>query len=313
MATYTLLDNFNTFFKCLNPSPSFEQVAAREYGAVTNCLLGWQGALHGLSPTIFLQGSYRQQTAIYTINDVDLVVLLMALHSASHPTRIETWTRDRIFTTVAEPLLNSPVYKPKVRYNAGSMCVKLDLGIKIEILPVVKRMPDSKAEDEPFMLYRPQKRNWEVGFARRHQKLLTEKNASVRTAGNFKPMIKVLKHLRSLHNVDAVSFHIECLLYNLPDYLLVGYPADYIPAVLSHIAAMPASSWWRKGMPTPCGERDILTDAEWGWERWYRFHANVVTWAPKARAARDASDPSTAITRWKSLLGNSFFPAVLAA
>ena|SRR6516164_4680879 len=55
-----------------------------------------------------------------------------------------------------------------------------------------------------------------------HQAKLSAKNALHRTQGNFIPTIKILKHLRSLSKLSTVSFHIECLLYSLEDWLFVA-------------------------------------------------------------------------------------------
>ena len=70
MAQHALTDNFGAFFKRLNPSPSFVERAARHHGTVTALIEDSAGLARALSPDCLLQGSYRQHTAIYTINDV---------------------------------------------------------------------------------------------------------------------------------------------------------------------------------------------------------------------------------------------------
>src|SRR5437879_5957256 len=117
------------------------------------------------------------------------------------------------------------------------MCIKVDLGIKVEILPVVFKAGNVDSNAEPFVLYRPETGKWEDGFAPCHQAWLTLKNADNVTQGNFIPEIKVLKHIRSLFGLKSVSFHIECLLYFLDDAHFVGGPADYLAAIFRKIAA----------------------------------------------------------------------------
>src|SRR5207249_704185 len=107
---------------------------------------------------------------------------------------------------------------------------------------------------------------------------------------NFIPAIKVFKHLRSQVGVDAVSFHIECLLYSLPDTLFLGGPADYLPTLFEHIAATPANVWYASVCRTPCGDRDIFTGSEWGLASWTQFHEIIKV---AARAARLASQIPT--------------------
>ena len=117
------------------------------------------------------------------------------------------------------------------------MCIKVNLGIKVEILPVVFKTGTTDPDREPFVLYRPGTKSWEDGFARYHQSWLSIKNATDRTEGNFIPAIKVLKHIRSLFGLTAVSFHIECLLYVLADSAFLGGPADYLASVFRAVAA----------------------------------------------------------------------------
>lgn len=309
MAYHSLNRHFAAFFRRLNPSTSFGEVAAREHANITALIEDPNGAARALSPRCFLQGSYKQQTAIYTINDVDVIALCRLWHpGAGGGSGGASWTRDRIFATVAAPLLADSRYKAKVRYDAGSMCIKVDLSIKIEILPVVYRAGNNDPSSEPFRLYRPESGQWEDGYARYHQRHLSAKNDSTRTDGNFIPAIKVFKHLRSRFGLDAVSFHIECLLYQLPDRLFLGVPADYVPVLLNHIAATPAGTWYGWDVRTACGERDIFTANEWTQARWEAFHKAVILWARAATAANSASDQATAVEYWQLLLGETFFP-----
>jgi hypothetical protein len=127
-------------------------------------------------------------------------------------------------------------------------------GIKVEILPVVFKKGITDPNSEPFVLYLPEKQTWEDGFARNHQQWLSIKNASERTGGNFIPPIKVLKHIRSLFGLNAVSFHIEYLLYFIADAIFVGGPADYVASVLRKMLAATATySRLRSGKPKTGG------------------------------------------------------------
>jgi len=313
MAIHGLSDNFHYFFGRLNPSPSFEQQAAREHASIIRLIESPDGKASVLAPKCFLQGSYKQQTATYTINDVDIVVLCRLWYSDAETATRSTWNRDKIFATIAAPLRDDYRYSDKILCKSTSMCIKVDLGIRVEILPVVYKSGNRDPEYEPFCLYRPESGRWEDGYARYHQRYLSDKNGVMRTGQKFVPMIKVLKHIRSRYGVKAVSFHIECLLYNLPDALFRGNPADYIAATLAHIAATPAKIWYSRRMPTPVGERDIFAEREWSWESWTAFHKLIAKLANSAQAAARAFDRETAITAWQEVLGSDFFPRRAAA
>ncbi len=307
MANHPLMGHFNYFFGRLNPSSTFEKKASAHYSSVKALIEDRTGLAGELSPICFLQGSYRHETATYTINDVDIVALCQLWHPASGNGG-HSYNRDEIFGTVAAPLLNDWRYKDRVRYNSQSMCIKLDTEPRIEILPVVFRSGNHDPSNEPFRLFRPENNQWEDGYARYHKSLLSWKNQESKTKANFVPAIKVFKHLRTQFSLDAISFHLECLLFSLPDHLFLGGPADYIPALLGHISATPASSWYGQYLYTPSGERDIFVDAEWKKQDWEKFHEVATVWTKVARLANQAADKDDAIEYWRILLGEDSFP-----
>lgn len=304
MASFPLTNHFNVFFGKLNPSVRFEREAAKEHHDIRALIEATGGPASVLSPVCFLQGSYKQQTAIYSINDVDIVVLCN-LRSPGNGTG-RSWSRDEIFQTIAAPLLQSTKYMDKVEYNSGSMCIKVNLPIKVEILPVVYKAGNNDANKEPFRLFRPEKRIWEDGYARQHQQLLSEKNK--RTDGNFIPMIKVMKHLRDQFNLDAVSFHIECLMYAIGDSAYNGGPADYIPKTLRGIASVTAEEIFSRAIMTPCRERLLFSPEEWSLESWKVFHNAVCVWSDTADAFDRMDTQANAVKLWRILLGDEFYP-----
>lgn len=309
MAVHVLSPNFAAFFTNLNPASSFTTTAGREYASIKALIEAPSGPASPLTPTCFLQGSYRQDTAIHTINDVDVVTLCRLWQPQSDAgVGGSSWNRHRIFDTIAAPLLRDGRYRDKVTYSQQSMCIKVNLGIKVEILPVVYKTGNKNPSVEPFRLWRPEVARWEDGYARYHQQLLTAKNQA--TGGHFKPAVKVLKHIRWLMRIPSVSFHLECLLYALGDSYFAGPPADYIPILLEQVARFSADTWYDTGIRTPCAEREILTDGEWHYASWKLFHSNLVTWSKVARAASDSRQVRQAIEYWQMLLGPNFPAAV---
>src|SRR5213596_2190284 len=120
-ANYQLTENFNSFFKHVNPKPSFVEVAAREHNTITSLIEDPRGLAAALSPKCFLQGSFKQDTAIYTINDVDIVALCRLWQPGSSGGGA-SWSRHDIFAVTAAPLLADGRYRDKVRYHSRSMC-----------------------------------------------------------------------------------------------------------------------------------------------------------------------------------------------
>lgn len=312
MAVHALTSHFAYFFSRINPSPTFQELASSEYNTIKGLIENRNGPAAVLSPKCFLQGSYRRETAIHSINDVDIVVLCELWYPGTPGLGSRTWDRDAILDTVAAPLLVDNRYKQKTRYNSSSMCIKVDLQIKVEILPVVYKQGNNSADLEPFCLYRPEKQAWEDGYARYHQQALTDKNSGQSTNGNFIPMVKVLKHICKRFQLNVVSFHLECLLFNLSNWLFIGNPAQYIPAVLSAIASKSAVHWYGSGMMTPCCERYVFTNSEWCPDTWASFHATITQLSEVAIQAGNMADRNDAIRCWQALLGDDFFPTTVS-
>src|SRR6266446_839895 len=108
MPIHSLGKHFDSFFGRLNPGSSFEQRAASEHQSIIRLIEDASGLAAKFSPTCYLQGSYKQQTAIYTINDVDIVA---CCHLPSLPVALwseQRWKRDELFETIAAPLLADP-------------------------------------------------------------------------------------------------------------------------------------------------------------------------------------------------------------
>ena len=78
--------SFDAFFKRINPSPSYVQTAASQYAAIKNLIEASDSPARVLSPYCYQQGSYGRDTAMYTINDLDIVVLCRALSYPGTPT-----------------------------------------------------------------------------------------------------------------------------------------------------------------------------------------------------------------------------------
>lgn len=308
MAVHALVDHFARFFTTLNPSATFERRASSEHHAITALIESRTGPAAALGPHCFLQGSYRQDTAIYTINDVDIVALCRAWFPGTPAPGAVEWSRNDIFNAVASAIAADARYADKVHYGPTSTVIHVDLDIKVEVLPVVYRGGISDPNSEPFVLYRPERARWEAGYAREHQRQLSLKNSALLAGGKFKPMVKVLKHLRSLHGVEAVSFHLECLLYSLPPIVFIGGPADYITNVLTAIALRPADAWYQQLVMTPCGDRDIFTQDEWTYSSWVTFHGAVQRWLLAAGYATNAQSKADAIEAWRLVLGDNYFP-----
>lgn len=311
MAKHKLTKHFVAFFKRINPSPTYNKIAARAHSQITALIEDKEGPAGDLGIKCFLQGSYRRDTAIHTINDVDVVALCRLSYTPAASQR----TRDQIFEMIAAAIATNKTYRDKVTYRKRSVCVKVLLeGIKIEVLPAL-RVKGKPFENEPFYMFRPNEDEsldgfWRPSFARHHQYLCTKKNVDVN--GLFVPMIKVLKHVRSIDSYlsenDAVSFHIECLLYALKKSIYTGATCECIENVLKALAGFTPEKAKGSGVRSPCRDKILFDPDEWSISSYERFNEAVKKWYQIAADANEQEDRDKAIDGWKKLLGEDYFP-----
>lgn len=311
LAPHKLSENFKSFFKNINPSTSYEEAAASAHSNITSLIESTAGPAGDLRIKCFLQGSYRRDTAIHTINDVDIV----ALCNLSYSERANEQTRNDIFRMIASAVAEDSHYTDKIRYRKRSLCIKVDLtGVKIEILPAIK-VRGKKHADEPFYIFRPDEDEsksgrWETTCAREHQKRCSQKNFD--TEQNFIPMIKVIKHLRDVRHdfepQDAVSFHIECLLYALKNNVYSGSICDVIESVLRSIASFTPDKAKSSDLRNPSGDVILFSPRGWDLGAYRRFNNTVQNWFAMAQKANQQTDGDKAVDTWKSLLGDDYFP-----
>lgn len=310
-AHHKLTENFAGFFKRLNPSSTYQRIAASAHSQIASLIENKEGPAGDLRIRCFLQGSYKRETAIHTIDDVDVV----ALCSLSYAPQANRNTRDQIFEKIGDAITENETYASKLRYGKQSVCLKVMLeGIKIEVLPAL-RTKGTRYEYEPFYMFRPCNDldgdgDWCQVFARYHQRFCTDKNAL--TEGLFIPMIKVLKHLRAVDSVlaaeDAVSFHLECLLHALKDSVYSGPMAECIEAVLTAIAGFTPEKAEVSALTNPCRDKKIFGASEWSLSAYRRFHTRATLWRGVAARANQEKNRDRAIAAWKELLGDNYFP-----
>lgn len=301
--------NFNKFLKRLNPSPTNVRVASSAHSSIRSLIEDKNGSAGDLRIRSFIQGSYGRDTAIHSINDVDVV----ALCSLSYTQTANQNTRNQIFDTIASSIATNSQYKDKIYYKNHSMCIKVKLkGVTVEILPALRA---GKSFDyEPFYIYRPKDETnsgyWDKTYARKHQELLTKKNS--KTEDSFIPMIKILKHIRLIDNdfeaLDAVSFHIECLLFAIKDSVYTDSTSECIENILASLAGFTPVKAKQSDLKTPCGDELIFSSNKWSDVAYQRFHTAILRWYEIAQEANRTNDADKAITEWQKLLGDTYFP-----
>lgn len=317
----------------INPSPTWRSRASSQYNKIRQVLEENVFLQAHLRPKCLTHGSYDRHTATDRISDIDIVLwcqnLLFPAPQGVGSSGDNLWTRDRIFHAVEAVLANDGLYRNKlIATKPDSICIKLDLGIKMEILPVVSRADSQGYGDEPFYMWRPEELKWDLGYAQKHQEKLSEKNGAamryvypnasfvaIGTDGNFIPTIKVIKHLNARYGLGAASFHIECLLYAVPSELYWAPTGQRLQLVLQWIADLPQNVWYTKQLMAPCADRNIFalnSSQHWTLENWLAFQSACADWANRALLALSSARRQDAIARWQDLFGCDYFPTTAA-
>lgn len=161
----------------------------------------------------FLQGSYKNDTAISDINDVDIVAIRNMTYSGSHSliTAEHSIPWEQIFSELEQKLSSQSVYVWEI--ERGDKCIKLRGSFDADIVPAVKI--DHDHLNDPICVFSFRSRQEKLNHPRIHYYNGVAKNRL--TEGRYKPMVRMFKNWARNHfydgNVTISSFKIEALVY----------------------------------------------------------------------------------------------------
>ena len=273
------------------PSPTTVSAVSRFQEAIRDVL--------GSDYETFLQGSYKNDTSIRDLNDVDIVALRKYIVSTPfslepHPTlNLISW--GDIFAAVRTQLESSARFRGRTSY--GDKSVKVDEAFKADVVPAVRI---GRYEDDPIAIYSFREARERKNFPRLHYENDVQKHQN--TNETFKPIVRMFKKWASNHcpsdDTVAPSFYVECLVYNVPDDLFkfdlataffqVGY---YIE---TKIVPDPAPVVW-----SVAGDKDVLVESEWKRDSYRRFHRQLTLSTGAVAVALQSSNMSEAIRHWR--------------
>ncbi len=227
-------------------------------------------AVLGSDYETFLQGSYKNDTGVPDLNDVDVVALRKTYYSTHFTGKPATnpvsWAT--IFQQVQDRLEASHHYRGKT--ERGDKCIKVNTNFKADVVPAICI---GDVGDDPIAVYSFRERSERKNYPRDHYERNKEKQA--RTADNYKPTVRMFKRWTRnwFAGTDvAPSFYVECLIHCVPDSLFTGDPpatfllvADHIVNKLTRISVIMSVA----------GDKDILTGAEWPPDKFETFQAQL--------------------------------------
>ncbi len=247
-----------------------------------------------------LQGSYKNDTCLSDMNDVDIVAVRRDMRSrqfsySSYQYQTVDW--DQLFTLIEQKLQSARRYQGK--WERGDKCIKLNTGVSIDIVPAVVI---SGPTDDPIAIYSFSERQERKNWPRTHHQ--NNANKSSQTSGNYKQAVRLFKRWVKAHfgsRKVATSYHIECLLHSLSNHLFSGDLAqDFVSLGDEILRQYPHSSHSWKTLRRIAGDGDLLSPSEWNFNDFREFSTTLQTSLSHARTALRETNQERARSAWRA-------------
>lgn len=240
--------------------------------------------LLGSNYEVFLQGSYKNDTAIYDINDIDIVALCVN----NIP---QYW--ENIYDDIVTKISSAQQYKGKV--SKGNKCVKLILSNKnIDIVPAIRQNISPRTRNnlnEPIQVYNRANQQIVDNYPKTHYANGTNKNQA--TNGNYKKCVRLLKNLINNHKKKdiAPSFYLECLVFSYTESSFNGDLVEKFYGILNHICN---GNNFNYQFTTVAGDKHVIQDNEWSLVKFNAFKTFLQQNIPNLSSAINATTQSNA-------------------
>jgi hypothetical protein len=212
----------------------------------------------------FLQGSYKNDTAILDINDVDIMVIRLKTYSSQHSplarpeNSVIQW--NTIFSEIEEKLKSQNRYRLAIQ--RGNKCITVTtVDFKADIVPAAQIGNDYTVD--PIAIYSFRDGLEKVNYPRTHYDNGVEKNRT--TDGNYKFLVRMFKNWSKNHfdNKDILSsYKIESLVYGVDNSMFSNDYAMSFIQVATEIYKKLISSESSSIILSVCGYENILDN--WG-------------------------------------------------
>jgi hypothetical protein len=212
----------------------------------------------------FLQGSYRNGTAIADINDVDIVARRRKTNAPLSPAQWES-----LFNAIASKLGNS--YRVSGTVSIGDKCVKLKGRVlNADIVPAVAI---GDFEKDPIAIWSRRERDERPNYPRTHYNNGVSKHRATLQA--FKPTVRLFKRwARQYSGFDktAPSFYIECAVHAVSTSKF----NTYLPLSFAEVG-LEICRWTRHTViESVAGDKDILVRNEWHPDKFEAFQTALI-------------------------------------
>lgn len=243
-----------------------------------------------------LQGSYKNDTALWDINDVDIVAVSTNLRSRAH----SGWpgnggpgtTWHEIFAKIEQKLESSALYKGK--WERKDKCIQVNTTMKVDIVPAVFV---ESATSDPVSVYSFRAATERLNWPREHYEKGAAKSGA--TYGAYKPTVRLFKRWSkcwfTAESKVAPSYYVECLVHSRPNSEFSGDLAADFTRIAEGLVGINYST---QQLPRIAGAGNLFTEAEWTQGRFEQFQQRLRQALPSLRAALSETSQARARQHW---------------
>lgn len=249
----------------------------------------------------FLQGSYKNGTAISDINDVDIVAVRKTTFSSVHSSRrfSSSISWDSIFSEIEQKLRGQRRYQWTI--ERGDKCIKITGAFNADVVPAVQISDDPKID--PVAVY-----SMRTGVEKMNKPRTHYDNGVVKqqvTKETYKPTVRMFKNWvkNHFHDSDTISsFKMEAFVHAMPPDKFYNDYAGTFCLVGSAIL----DKWDRQlgqfsYTPSVCGVENIIEG--WSVVDQQNFLNQLLESSGHALDAYNAPTISEAEQKWRLALG----------
>lgn len=210
---------------------------------------------------VFLQGSYKNDTAISSINDIDIVAV------RKNPIMSLLFRWEQVFDDLIYKIGSYHQYKNAI--SKGKKCIKLNLSQKrIDIVPAIYSYENTNKFCEPIRIFNRETQLEVLNYPKTHYENGCIKNRN--TNQKYKKCVRLLKNFIKNNNIKHVapSFYVECLIYSYPESWFQEELILCFYKIVNHLCN---AADFNFSFTTISGDKTVISDREWSINNFLQF------------------------------------------
>ena len=288
----------NSYFRGLlsniEPGPEAVDTAKKAHQHLRE-LLEQDEEISKAEPETFLSGSYARNTALGSIKDVDVILIVDLDHEKTPPDVVVAWLQASL-----------QKYYNTVRAQGRSVRVSTDTGFDLDIVPSV---PISH-RDGPVWIPDREVKEWVATHPKGQIAAGVKKNKELE--GFYKPLVKIVKYWRDRlprESSRAKSYIVETLVFRS----LLWTPRSYAQGtvdILRSICSYYAPNINVGTVPriSDPGYPFVNVAKRWRFQEFSDFMREALAARDIAASALQSTDKGSSVKLWKKLFGEKFKP-----